>query len=615
MSRSADKYQFIFRYIYGLTGLVAIAAISVITLFYLAQRADLDAYRRVTYFHLESTAIAERLRSDNRSLLRLLGYDLSSSGGIPLGGGENIRRGPDSLGTLQMIATKIDEIQRLNKQYGETEFDATLDRIEERFRSVDYSIRRDDPADEPRQAILSFDLAVLQFQRLHTIAAERVAPDVATVIGRTKPYLAVVLAILIAAGIIWWMTMRILHKAVEEQAYAEKLLAENIERMRHLEKLESIGRLVGGVAHDFNNLLTAILGQTGLLLEQVTDERARHGLNEIREAGRQAASLTRQLLDYSRPQPTGLHVVSVNALIKDIEAILIRVVGDNIGLTIDYGKNLAPVELEPAQLQQVIVNLSVNARDAMPDGGKLSITTASVTAGMSGDESGKFPAGRYTRISVSDTGLGMDDKTLERVFEPYFTTKDMGRGTGLGLSTVYGIINGAGGYIEVHSTPGRGSRFDALLPASEKQLTVWPPGRLADPEILGNEKILVVEDDESVRTFLKEGLERLGYQVYVAADAGEGMDICNGIEEQIDVILTDVILPGKNGLEFIRAAREPQPDATIVLMSGYTDDVLSQSSLEASGLPLIHKPFEISDVAALIRTRRSAKSVADKTGL
>lgn len=610
MSQPAKKYRYIFRYVFGLMGLISLAALAVIVSFYYVQSANREAHDRVTFFYHESTLLADRVRRENQLLLRLLGFDIPVTSEIAPAGSRSSSRGPDVRGTLQMISTRIDELQELDRKYGDTEFNATLNRIEDRFRAVEYGILRQDPAHLLRREILSFDLAVEQLYRQHAIAADTMHPDVDFVMSRITPHLLIVATILIAAGTVSWVTMRLLRKSISRQAEAEHSLAESVERMHHLEKLESLGRLVGGVSHDFNNLLTAILGQTGLLLDRPTDGRTRHGLVQIREAGEQAASLTRQLLNFSRPQSAQILVVDVNELIRKIEAILMRVIGEHIELRVTYGQDLDPVELDPGQLQQVIVNLAVNARDAMPDGGQLTIATEGVTVRPSHGASTKVPAGRYTKIIVTDTGVGMGKKTLERIFEPYFTTKAMGRGTGLGLSTVYGVVKAAGGHIDVTSHPGTGTRFEALLPGSTKDVSYWTSEEVSGRDIGGDETILVVEDQEEVRAFLQEGLKLLGYRVLVAANATEGIDICDENREQIDVILADVVLPGESGAEFIVEARRLRPNVTTILMSGYTDDVLLRSGIKASDVPLIHKPFGIAEVAALIRERRVENPIA-----
>ena len=604
MNRPPEKYRFVFRYVFGLMTLVSIAAIAVIVSFYFAQRVDREAHDRFTYFHVESSVVADRLLRENQSLLRLLGYDIPDISELVPSDGRAGQSGPDAQGILQVIATRIDELKELDAQYGDTEFDATLARMEDRYRAVRYSILRADPPEATRRVVLSFGLAVEQFHRQHAVAAETTHPDTESVIARMTPYLVIVGAILLAAGTVSAVTMRLLRRSISRQVETEQSLQESVERMHHLQKLESLGRLVGGVTHDFNNLLTAILGQTGLLLDRSTDERTRHGLSEIREAGQQAAALTRQLLDFSRPQSAEILVVDVNQLIRSIEGILMRLIGEDVELNIDYGDDLDPVEADPQQLQQVIINLAVNARDAMPNGGRLTIATETVTLKVTRYGSTEVPAGRYTRISVTDTGVGMDKETLERIFEPYFTTKTMGRGTGLGLSTVYGVVTAAGGYIDVTSNPGAGARFDALFPSSTKPVTHLVFERPSGTGLGGDETILVVEDEEKIRAFLQDGLESLGYRVLTAKSANEGIEICGESRGRIDVILADVILPGTNGADFIVEARKLQPHAAAILMSGYTDDVLVRTGVETSEIPLLNKPFEIGELASLIRQRR-----------
>lgn len=612
MSRPPEKYRFVFRYVFGLMGLAVLASLGVILSFYFAQKADRDVHERITFYHVESAALAARVRRNNLSLLRLLGYDIPDAAELAAAGGSGIRRGPDAQGVLRMISGGISGLRNLERQYGQTEYGATLTRISERFRAVEVSILAREPADLSRYAILSFDVAVEQLLRQHAIAAEITHPDVDGVIARMTPYAAIVAAILIVLGAVSWMTMRLLRISIARQAAAEISLAENTERMHHLEKLESLGRLVGGVTHDFNNLLTAILGQTGLLLDRPGDERTRYGLVQIREAGQQAAALTRQLLNFSRPQPTEVHVVDVNELIRSIEVIITRVIGTAIKLKIDYNDDVPPVELDPAQLQQVIVNLAVNARDAMPDGGTLSIATERATVEPSHDDSTEVPAAGYVKISVTDTGEGMDDETLGRIFEPYFTTKERGRGTGLGLSTVYGVVKGAGGYVDVMSRPGTGSRFEAIFPGSTKQVTYSASDEVPGLDVFGEEVILVVEDEQSVREFIRDGLEGLGYRVFVAAEAAEGLTLFEENLGQIQVILADAVLPGRSGVELIVEARTLKPNVTALLMTGYSDDHLARKGIDTTGMALIYKPFDIDEVASLIRQKRRNEIAVNK---
>ncbi|MDJ0698716.1 MAG: ATP-binding protein [Woeseiaceae bacterium] len=593
MSQAPEKYRYIFRYVFGLMGLIAVAAAAVVVSFYFVQKADREAHDRVTFYHIESTLLAERLRRENLSLLRLLGFDIPEISEIARSAGQRSRQGPDARGILQTMASGIRDLRALDREHGDGEYDATLDRVEDRFRVVADRILADATAASSRRAILSFDLAVEQLYRQHSITAEVTRPNVGSVVSNMTPYLLIVAAILFAAGGVSVVAMRLLRKSIVRQTEAEHSLAESVERMHHLEKLESLGRLVGGVSHDFNNLLTAILGQTGLLLDRPGDERTRYGLMQIQEAGQQAAALTRQLLNFSRPQPAETLVIDVNDLIRNIEAILIRVIGEDIELNVDYGDDLHPVEVDPGQLQQVILNLVVNARDAMPDGGQLSIVTRATDDG------------EYTRITVADSGTGMDKEILEHIFEPYFTTKAMGRGTGLGLSTVYGVINAAGGHIDVSSSPGQGARFDACFPISAKPVSRTASEAPSGMDLVGDETVLVVEDDDKIRALLRDGLELLGYRVLLASNASEGLDICRNGSEPIDVILSDVIMPGMNGAEFVKEAIKTQPQVTPVLMSGYTDDVLLRTDIEEMGVPLLYKPFEVAEVAALIREQRS----------
>ena len=608
MSRAPEKYRYVFRYAFALMGIVALAAIAVIVSFYIAQKADREAHDRVTFFHLEAVGLTEQLRRENQSLLQILGYDIPAIAELTPGEGRPLGFGPDARGTLRMIDTKLGELRRLHRQHGIGEYAATLGRIEDRFRAIEYSIFRGDRADDSRRAILTFDLAVEQLYRQHSIAAEATYPDVGSVISRMTPYLSIVALILAVTGAMAWVAMRLLRRSIARQVEMEDALKESKERMHHLEKLESLGRLVGGIAHDFNNLLTAILGQAGLLKDRQNDERTQEGLAQIQEAGRQAADLTRQLLNFGRPAAVEVRTVDPNKVIEDVESMLARIIGEDLEVQIDYASDLYPVTLDPGKLQQVIVNLVVNARDAMPDGGRLSIATTNVHLGSSAAELASVPAGRYAKITVSDTGIGMDEAIRERVFEPYFTTKEMGQGTGLGLSTAFGIVKAAHGHIGISSRPGTGTDVEILLPKSREAALPSGDEPVSARDLAGDETILVVEDEQYIREFLREGLESLGYRVLLAADAVEGLELCGPGSGRIDVILTDVILPGKNGAEMLEGALALQPHAKAILMSGYTDDVLDRTGLDTSEVPLMHKPFEITDIARLIREQMVEKS-------
>lgn len=603
MSQAQEKFRYIFRYVFTLMALVAFAALAVIVSFYIAQKADREAHERVTFFHQEALDLAARIRKESQSLLGLLGYDIPEITEVTRGDGRVFTYGPDSRGTLRMIEANLGELRELHGQHGIDEYAATLNRVDDRFKAVEYGILRGDPAMDSRRAILMFDLAIEQLYRQHSISAEKTRPDVDSMMARPTPYLSVFALILAATGIAMWVAVGLLRKSIARQVEMEEALAENVERMHHLEKLEALGRLVGGIAHDFNNLLTAVLGQAGLLQDRETDERKRKGLAEIQEAGRQAAALTKQLLNFGRPAAVEVRVVDLNDLIGNTESMLARIIGEDIELQIDYAEDLYPVELDPGQLQQVIVNLVVNARDAMPDGGQVSIATHNVHIGSSAANVTDVPAGRYVKVTVADTGVGMTEDIREHIFEPYFTTKEMGQGTGLGLATAYGIVNAARGHISVSSRAGAGTRFDILLPRSVETARSPDEVPAVSEDFTGDESVLVVEDEQQIREFLKHGLESLGYRVYLAADAVEGLESCGTDNDPIDVILADVILPGKNGVEFLVQALALQPHAKAILMSGYTDDVLERTGIDESDIPLVHKPFEIAEIARVIRER------------
>ena len=368
------------------------------------------------------------------------------------------------------------------------------------------------------------------------------------------------------------------------------------EQVMMSQKMEAIGRLAGGVAHDFNNILTAIGGYSDLLLADLPpDDRRRHDVEEIHQATQRAAALTQQLLAFSRRQVLQPKVINLNALVPDIEKMLRRLIGEDILFATVLHPRLGNVRADPGQLEQVIVNLAVNARDAMSDGGRLTIETRNVEL----DEAytAEHPAvkpGRYVLLAVTDTGVGMDEETKARIFEPFFTTKVRGKGTGLGLATVYGIVQQTGGHIWPYSEPGRGTTMRVYLPRVDAPADPIEHPRDAAPETLrGSETILVVEDEAPVRAVTRQLLERNGYTVLEAPDGAAALALVDGAAggRHIDLLLTDVIMPGMSGRELAAQLNARRPNLRVLFMSGYTDDAVVRHGMLEPGLAYVEKPF------------------------
>jgi signal transduction histidine kinase len=366
------------------------------------------------------------------------------------------------------------------------------------------------------------------------------------------------------------------------------------EHVHQLQKYEAIGRLAGGVAHDFNNLLGVILGESEILLDRSHDEAAVHGLEMIKKSAERGAALTRQLLAFGRRQILEPRVLNLNVILGEVEKLLRRVIGEDIALEFQTDAKLGSVEADPAQLEQVIVNLAINARDAMPTGGKLTITTANVKLDESYvDRRVVVQPGSYVQLSVTDTGSGMDELTQSRIFEPFFTTKEVGKGTGLGLATVYGVVKQSGGYIWVHSEPGHGTAFKIYLPMVEALAET--PARVQPREepLRGSGTILIVEDDASLREVTCEFLKSSGYTVLEAESPDEALRAVERHDGPIDLLLTDMILPKMNGRELAARLGAARPGMKILYVSGYTDGIVradAQRVLEP-GLAFLQKPY------------------------
>ncbi len=365
------------------------------------------------------------------------------------------------------------------------------------------------------------------------------------------------------------------------------------EQLRQAQKLEGIGRLAGGIAHDFNNLLTAILGYTDLLLAGLSEDDPRASdMREIRRAAASGAALTRQLLAFSRKQILQPALLDLNLAVLNQERLLRRLIGENIAVVLQLEPALGRVHADPTQIDQVIVNLAVNARDAMPHGGTLTIATAHVDVGEAAARANSWVVpGRYVRLRINDTGHGMTPEVQAHLFEPFYTTKASGQGTGLGLSTVYGIVKQSGGFISVESTPGTGTTFLIDLPRVEARAPATEAPRRQLVSTAGTETILLVEDDDHVRDLARRALEQQGYTVIVARDPREALLTYTDHGRRIALVLTDVVMPGMSGAALAERLTRVRPDLKVLYMSGYTEDAIVHHGVLRTGVAFLPKPF------------------------
>jgi two-component system cell cycle sensor histidine kinase/response regulator CckA len=388
---------------------------------------------------------------------------------------------------------------------------------------------------------------------------------------------------------------------VTERLRAEAALHERDQQLRQAQKMEAVGRLAGGIAHDFNNLLTAIKGNTQLMLLRVEgDAELRTELLEVDRAADRAAALTRQLLAFSRRQVLHPQVLELNDTVRGVQGMLRRLIPEPVELAVELADGLPAVEVDPGQIEQVVVNLAVNARDAMPRGGVLALRTAAVPPAEAGALGlAPRPLG-YVRLEVADTGEGIAPEVLPHVFEPFFTTKEMGKGTGLGLSTVYGIVQQSGGRVDAASAPGQGSTFTVYLPA---HAGAPAPAAARPPSVArrgGGEVVLLVEDEDSVRALTRRVLERSGYAVVEARNGVEALEIARGLTT-VHAMLTDVVMPRMSGAELAVAIRDVHPGLRTVYMSGYAGDEIEALGLVEEGIPFLAKPFTVDELTRTLR--------------
>ncbi|HEX4634350.1 MAG TPA: response regulator [Gemmatimonadales bacterium] len=373
-------------------------------------------------------------------------------------------------------------------------------------------------------------------------------------------------------------------------------------QLQQAQKMEAIGQLAGGVAHDFNNLLTVILGSADLLLETIpSGTPEREDVGDIRRAAVRAADLTRQLLAFSRKQTLQLQVLDLNHIVEGMEKMLVRLIGEDVDLRTRLDRYLGATKADPGQVEQILLNLVVNARDAMPDGGQLTIETSNVDLDeiYVSDHSPALP-GPYVMLAVSDTGMGMDQATQARVFEPFFTTKEVGKGTGLGLATVYGIVKQSGGFIWLYSEPGEGATFKVYLPRVDALAAGAAPAA-AEGTLAGTETILLVEDEDAVRTLTQRALEGQGYTVLAAKHGADALTIADGYPGTIHLLISDVVMPKMNGPEVAAGLTKRRSAIRTLFLSGYPGEAISRRGSLDEGVAFLQKPFTIEGLARKVR--------------
>lgn len=380
----------------------------------------------------------------------------------------------------------------------------------------------------------------------------------------------------------------------------ERVQAE--EHLRQAQKMEAVGRLAGGVAHDFSNILTAITFHAEYLLGRMAKgDPLRDRMVDIKRAAQQASSLTGQLLAFSRRQVLRPKILNLNDVVSEVLGVFARVIGEDITLVDRLDEELGEIKADPSQLEQVVLNLVVNARDAMPDGGRLTIETANVDVSLAEADAQSMADGPYVRLAVVDTGHGMDSKVRANIFEPFFSTKGLGKGTGLGLSTVYGIVRQSQGQITVSSEIGEGTRFEIYLPRIEDEATPRSADEGAAEPVSGSEEILVVEDDDALRDLIIEALAMHGYGVLEADCGDRALAICEQHPRQLDLLISDVVMPDMRGPELVAELKGSRPELKVLYMSGYIDDVTVRHNVETAGIPFLEKPFTSGRLISKVR--------------
>jgi len=402
------------------------------------------------------------------------------------------------------------------------------------------------------------------------------------------------------------------------EGYVEDMTQQSTleQQVRQVQKLEAVGRLAGGMAHDFNNVLVVIKLSTELMLRQITPENPlSKPLLQVSNAADRAAALTRQMLAFGRQQIMQARIINLNSVVSETSHMLRRVIGEDIQLVTKLGDNVDNSRLDPDQVAQVILNLAVNARDAMPEGGTLHIETSNIDLDDAYTKAHPpVQAGRYVMLAVGDSGTGIDKSILPRIFDPFFTTKDVGKGTGLGLSIVYGIVKQSGGYIWVYSEPGHGTTFKLYFPSTTAPLE-GPAVRSETVPRPAGQKVLVVEDEGIIRSNVRECLQQLGYQVLEADNGENALQLCARHRGEIDLVLTDLVMPGISGHELAGELAERHPEIKMLFMSGYTEDSAARRDILLKGSAFLQKPFSVGDLSNAVQQALAACAVALRSNI
>ncbi len=557
---------------------------------FVQNQTDRDARRRLMFYHVRSESLAREATYELARIQTMGGWE------------DDAQRINPATGPVEdavfAVRQAVDEIVRLHAEFGGRSFANTVRRVERRWRAFEEDVLQPAEAERIAESTDALSLALTQLWRLHQIDT---AEDIQALgSGESRQVISFTVAsllVVIISGTLGARIFVLMRRSMEHEEEVEEVLRRSQERLAHAQRVESLGQLVGGVAHDFNNLLTSVLGHASLIATGLDpSSELMDSVRQIEESGNKAAAITRQLLAFSREEVEQPVVLDLNQTLQRMEPMVGQFMRGDIEIRWSYDPGLGNVLADPVQIEQIVMNLALNARDAMPDGGILTVKTLNARREASDLPEG-LPPGTYSVVSVADTGIGMDPVTTSKVFEPFFTTKPVGRGTGLGLSVVHGIITKAGGYVAIRSEPGEGTEFLVHLPhALETAAVRWSEkgdGKNTPIEVSrGSETILVAEDEEGVRNLVQRVLEMEGYRVLAAADGPEALEMCLSHEQAIDLILTDVLMPVMKGPEFVEKALSLRPSTKVIFMSGYTAEPEFLDRVAEAGFPMVRKPFE-----------------------